>query len=124
VSYSRLAQCYSPCTPTRTPTSPIPLAYAHVHPYPDNAADLRRLVTGGHQRTCCLYLGVKSSQVQILSARPRLEQVRGGFGEIRGRLDCVLRVQYANAYANPARYISPSAALSRTARLRLPTATT
>src|ERR1700682_5455013 len=30
-------------------------------------------------------LGVKWSQVQILSARPEKAQVRGGFGEIRSR---------------------------------------
>ena len=34
-------------------------------------ADLHKLDTRGHRRTNCLNLGVKWSQVRILSARPR-----------------------------------------------------
>jgi hypothetical protein len=47
---------------------------------------LQYLVAQGHPRTSILSLGVKWSQVQILSARPRFAQFRGGFGEVRSRL--------------------------------------
>ena len=50
-------------------------------------------------------LGVKWSQVQILSARPmsarpKSPQVWGGFGQIQNRVGCVSGASYANAYAN------------------------
>jgi hypothetical protein len=45
-------------------------------------------------------LGVKWSQVQILSARQEFLQYRGGFGEIRSRHFCVFGGLYANRYAN------------------------
>jgi hypothetical protein len=40
-------------------------------------------------RTSILSLVVKWSQVQILSARPELEQFRGGLRESGSRLNCV-----------------------------------
>jgi len=39
-------------------------------------SDLQKLDIHEHLRTPCLNLGVKWSQVQILSARPELAQVR------------------------------------------------
>jgi hypothetical protein len=36
-----------------------------------NRLDLQKPDTNGHPRTRCVYLGVKWSQVQILSARPK-----------------------------------------------------
>ena len=42
-------------------------------------SDLQKLDTHEHRRTPCLYLGVKWSQVQILSARQLNTQVRGSF---------------------------------------------
>ena len=42
-------------------------------------SDLQKLDTHEHRRTHCLNLGVKWSQVQILSARPEKQQFTGGF---------------------------------------------
>ena len=45
-------------------------------------------------------LGVKWSQVQNPVSPTRELQFRGGFGEIRSRLDGICDPLYANAYAN------------------------
>ena len=54
----------------------------------ENVAELDMRDGRGCLFTTLSSLGVKWSQVQILSARPELLQYRGGFGEIRSRLFC------------------------------------
>ena len=58
-----------------------PLTYA-------KRADLQKLDTHKHRRTRCLGLGVKWSQVQILSARSRFTQLRAIFGRGGERKNC------------------------------------
>jgi hypothetical protein len=69
-------------TATSTATAFVSGVSGGVRPWTDDGVELGGRYTE-HLRRPKLTLGVKWSQVQILSARPENQQFRGGFGEIR-----------------------------------------
>ena len=70
----RVRTGYGVCTPTGTPTSSIPRLFRGFRGYSETYCELRKQVTREYVRTPNLSLGVKWSQVQILSARPKFPQ--------------------------------------------------
>ena len=75
--------------------------FAGIRIQPEIGSEQSKRVTGGYQRTLKTTLGVKWSQVQILSARPRLLQFRGSFGEIWDRSSASIAARIPTRIATP-----------------------
>ena len=88
-------------TPTLTPTSLVFAQFRRASLSPKTIVYLRIPRFSEALRNCLLYLGVKWSQVQILSARPKFLQFRAFFDGIPRLRLVAFRLQYANQRAHP-----------------------